>query len=317
MRHLFVIDPIETLGIHKDTSFAFMLEAQARNHEVWYCLVDGIGADRSGGYAHAAPVRLQHVVGNHFERGDFERRSFDDFNVIWMRKDPPVDIQFVNATLILDCADPSRTLVVNRPQGLRNANEKAFILQFPDLITDTIISRNIDDIIAFVRDVGGQAVLKPLDMMGGSGIFKLDVADSNMKPLIDNVTALGTRFVMVQRFLPQIATEGDKRVLLLDGEPLGALLRIPQKNEFRSNLAYGGNAVKTETSARDRYIAERIGDRLRAEGLWFVGLDVVAGFLTEVNCTSPTGLPVVNRLDGSHIETRVLEWVEGRAPQSA
>jgi glutathione synthase len=316
MRHLFVIDPIESLGIHKDTSFAFMLEAQARGHEVWYCLVEGIGADRAGGYAHAAPVRLQHVVGAHFERGEFVRRSFDDFNVIWMRKDPPVDIQFINATLILDCVNPAKTLVVNRPQGLRNANEKAFILQFPELITDTVISRDINDILAFVRDVGGVAVLKPLDMMGGTGIFKLDQADSNMKPLIENVTSLGTRYVMVQRFLPQIATEGDKRVLLLNGEPLGALLRIPQKNEFRSNLAYGGNAVKTTFTARDLEIVERIGDRLRAEGLWFVGLDVVAGFLTEVNCTSPTGLPVVNRLDGSHLETKVLDWVASVAPAS-
>ncbi len=313
MRMLFVMDPIASINIAKDTTFAFMLTAQQRGHEVFYTTLDGLGADQNGAWAHARRATLQRVIGDHATLGESAKMSFDEFGAIWMRKDPPVDAEFVHASFVLDLADPAKTLVVNTPAGLRSANEKAFILNFGDVTPRTMITRRTDDIHAFVASEGGRAVIKPLDLMGGAGIFLLHADDPNLNSILEQSTKYGREMVMVQEYLPQ-AKEGDKRVLIMDGEPLGAILRVPRKGEFRGNLAAGGSAVAAVIDEHDRRIIDAVLPRLRDEGLWFVGLDVIGGRLTEVNVTSPTGIQEVEKYDGPGAAAKVVGWVEDHAP---
>lgn len=313
MRMLFVMDPVERINIRKDTTFALMLEAQHRGHEVWVCELDGLSARGARGAARATPVVLRALEGDHVERGTSAARPLDDFDVVWMRKDPPFDMEYVVATYLLERVDPARTLVLNRPRGLRDANEKAYILNFPEVTPETIVARDRATIRAFVEDVGGVGVIKPLDGMGGAGIFQLRLDDPNFSAIWEGVTDHGRRFAMVQAFIPQ-AAEGDKRILLMGGEPLGAILRVPAQGEFRGNMAAGGTAVHAEITERDREIVARLAPRLQEDGLVLVGLDVIGGLLTEVNVTSPTGVQEANRLGGLRVDARIIDWVEENAP---
>ena len=230
-----------------------------------------------------------------------------------MRKDPPFSMDYVYATYLLEQVDPEHTLVINRPSGIRDANEKAFILNFPDVTPATMITKAAGDIREFMAEQGGRAVIKPLDQMGGTGIFLLRDDDPNLGSILQQSTSEGTEFVMVQAFVPE-AKDGDKRIILIDGEPLGAINRVPPKvkGEFRGNMAIGGSAEKSELTDADLRIVDAVAPKLREHGLYFVGLDVLGDKLTEVNVTSPTGVQEINRHNGDHIERRVFDWVQSR-----
>lgn len=309
MRILFVMDPLDGINIAKDTTFAFLLEAQRRGHEVWICEARLISATGAGAIARAQRVVVQRVEGAHYRVEAEERVPLSDFRAVLMRKDPPFDMGYLYATYLLDQVDPAQTLVINRPQGLRNANEKAFILNFPDVIPDTLVAQSRREIRRFVDDVGGHAVIKPLDQMGGTGIFLLRSDDPNFNTILDTSTHFGAEYVMVQRYVPE-ARLGDKRVILMDGAPLGAVLRVPTGVEFRGNMAAGGSAQKTTLSDRELEIIEYVAPKLREEGLWFVGLDIIGDYVTEVNVTSPTGVQEIDRLDNKTIERDVFDWIE-------
>lgn len=313
MKHLFLIDPIETFHQQKDTTLAFMNAVQERGGEVWGAELQHLTG--RPGSAHIKAIRYTvDLVGLPFYTAHEEISvPVEHFNVVWQRKDPPFDPQYINSTWILDLVDPTKTLVVNDPQGLRNANEKALILQFPDAIPDTAIVRTREDIRAAVKEFGGRAVIKPLDQMGGVGIFVLASDDGNFNSIVDAVTVDESEHVMIQRFLPEAAI-GDKRIILLDGKPLGAILRVPQGTDFRGNMAAGGVATKSEITKREHEIIEQLAPRLREEGLYFVGLDTIGDYVTEINVTSPTGVREINTFDDVRIEREIVEWVENKAP---
>lgn len=312
-RMLFVMDPIESVDIDKDTTFALMLEAQRRGHEVLYCGLSDLGARGGDAVADVRPLKLQRVSGDHFRLGEPCRVVLDDeVSVVFQRKDPPVDAPFIAATQILQLC--RRALVLNDPTTILARNEKLYALRFPDLMPDTVVSQSIPELLAFrdaLAEGGSDMVIKPLDGKGGEGIFRLGSGDPNTGSILEQLTAFGTRFAMAQRYLPEIR-EGDKRILLLEGEAIGAVLRVPSDGETRANFHAGGRAARSGLDARDRVIVETIAPALREDGLFFVGIDVIGGRLTEINVTSPTGLQEINTLDGVTLERDVLERVETR-----
>lgn len=311
MKVLFIMDPIEAINIKKDTTFAFMMEAQRRGWGVEYCLHTDLGGGADGAWTTARPVTLQAVKGDHVTQGEPKRTLLGEYGAIFMRTDPPVDMNYVYTTHLLEQLDPTKTLVVNRPAGLRAANEKLFILNFPEVTPRTIVTRSRADIEAFVADNGGRGIIKPLDGMGGAGIFMLRDDDPNLGSILETATNYGREMVMIQEYMPA-AKEGDKRVLLIDGEPLGAVLRVPKGLDFRGNMAVGGQAVASPIDEHDCRIIDTVRDALKDTGLYFVGLDVIGGKLTEVNVTSPTGVQEINRLNGVCVEADVMDWVASR-----
>lgn len=313
MKHLFLIDTIATFHPKKDTTLALMTAVLERGGEVWAAELPQLSGH--GGYAsvHATRYTVDTAASVFYTAFETETLRLDAFNVVWMRKDPPFDLQYVYATYLLDLADPAKTLVMNKPQGLRNANEKVFILNFPDVIPDTAVVRSRSDIRAKVAEFGGKAVIKPLDRMGGDGIFVLHSDDGNFNSIVDAVSNGGREHVMVQRFLPA-AAEGDKRIILINGKPLGAILRVPQGTDFRGNMAAGGIAIASTITPREHEIIERIAPRLRAEGLYLVGLDVIGEMVTEINVTSPTGVREIDTFDGVRIANDIVGWAEDNAP---
>jgi glutathione synthase len=232
-----------------------------------------------------------------------------EIDVAFQRKDPPVDAEYVIATQILALC--RRTLVLNRPEGILAANEKLYALHFPELMAETLVTRHIAELRDFMTKLGGEMVVKPLGGRGGEGVFHVHSADRNRNSILEQSTRFGAHRAMAQRFLPEVA-RGDKRILLLDGEVLGALLRVPSPEELRANLHVGGRAERAEITDVDRRIVERLAPRLRADGLFFVGIDVIGGCLTEINVTSPTGIQEMGRLDGVAYEGRVIDRVEAR-----
>jgi glutathione synthase len=308
----FVMDPPQTINPDADTTFALMLEAQARGHAILYVDPADLGIDHHRVRARVAPIRVRRVPGDCFELSPPRVVHLDDeVDVAFQRKDPPVDAEYVVATQILSLC--RRTLVLNRPEGVLAANEKLYALHFSELMAETIVTRHIAELLEFMQKMGGEMVVKPLDGRGGEGIFHVGAGDRNRNSILEQSTRFGTRRVMAQRFLGEVATAGDKRILLLEGEPLGALLRIPSERELRANLHVGGRAERATLGPEDRRIVERLAPRLRADGLFFVGIDVIAGHLTEVNVTSPTGIQEMGRLDGVAYEKRVIDRVEALA----
>jgi glutathione synthase len=233
--------------------------------------------------------------------------------VVFMRKDPPFDMAYFFATHVLGLADPAATLVVNDPRGLREANEKLYSLHFPDLIPESLVTADPARLKTFMETLGGEMIVKPLDGCGGAGVFHLHRGDRNLNAILEVSTLNATRLVMAQRYLPAIRSDGDKRLIVLAGEPLGAIRRVPQEDETRGNIHVGGRVERAPVDARDREICRRMAPRLAADGLYFVGLDIIGGLVTEVNVTSPTGVQEIDRLDGACLEGRVLDWVETRA----
>lgn len=312
MRFAFLMDPVEHVLVDKDTTFALMLEAQRRGHEV-YTLgpADLIGA-RGGVFGAMRRTRVRAAAPpGHFERDAPAVMDVGALDAVFIRTDPPFDAQYLYNTLLLEQVR-GRVLLVNDPRGIRDANEKLYAMHFPAVTPRTIVSAKEADIRAFLEEIGGPGVMKPLDGAGGRGIMVVDLADKNFRSIVETLTLEGRRFAMVQEFLPAVR-EGDKRVLLIDGEPLGAILRVPREDESRSNIHVGGRVEPCELDAHDRAIIAAVGERLRRDGLYFVGLDVIGGRLTEVNVTSPTGIQELSRFTASEPEAKVIAWVEARA----
>lgn len=312
MRLVFVMDPVGTVIVDEDTSFALMFEAQSRGHRVDHCLPRDVELLQGRSRAAVRQATMSRDAGTSpIVLGEEELVDLADVDVVFIRKDPPFDDDYMWLSLVLE---PVRgtTLVVNDPRGLRDANEKLYACHFPEHMPPTLVSAHKGRIKEFLADIGGKGVIKPVDGHGGHGIFKLGLDDPNLNACIETVTLAGRRLAMVQGFLEAV-TEGDKRILLLDGEPLGAILRVPQGGDLRGNIHVGGKVVATEIDAADRAIIAAVAPRLRADGLVFVGLDVIGGKLTEVNVTSPTGIQQMSRLSGKNCEAPVLDWLETRA----
>jgi glutathione synthase len=303
-----VMDPVDKIHIDKDTTFVLMLEAQQRGHEIYFLELDDLYI--RGGSVHGQYRRLQlRRATPHYGLGDFATGAMEDFDSVWMRKDPPFDLKFFFATHLLSLIDPRKCFVMNHPKGLREANEKLYALRFPEQIPQTLVSSSMGRLKAFMAELGGEMIIKPLDGCGGSGVFYLNDQDRNTNSILEAATDNGRRLVMGQRYLPEIR-QGDKRIIVLNGEPLGAVLRVPLEFETRGNIHVGGTCVKTEVTERDREICAALAPLLRADGLYFAGLDVIGNFLTEVNVTSPTGIQEINALDHARLESKVVDFVE-------
>jgi glutathione synthase len=309
MRHLFVMDPLSTVNPDKDTTWSFLEEAQARGHESLVCGLADLRAEGSHGVARAQRVTLARPS---FSVANASDVSFDDVDVIWMRKDPPVDDLYLFACMLLDRATPAKTLVLNDPRGLRVVHEKLWALGYDDVTPRQLVSSKADALVEFVKREG-RGVLKPLHAMGGMGVFAFAADDKNLRSAADLLTQESKRPAVAQQYLPEVRT-GDKRVLLVDGVPVGAVLRVPREDDVRSNMHVGGSAVKASVDDDDRKIAARIGPELVRLGQFFVGIDVIGGKLTEVNVTSPTGAQEIDRLDGrtgkDRISAIVMDAVE-------
>ncbi|MGH2416291.1 MAG: glutathione synthase, partial [Microcystaceae cyanobacterium] len=318
MKLAFIIDPLPQLDPGHDTSVALMEAAQALGHEVWVTQIHQLSVIEGKAWAILQAVQLTPVklVDNHWVAvpnwyhvsTSGILTTLEEMDAVFMRTDPPVTVPYLYATYILELINPEKTLVINSPQGLREANEKMYTLQFYQVMPETIVSQDKSIIRRFVEEKQA-AVLKPLGGKAGEGILFLETGDRNFNSLIEISTKQGREPVMVQSYLPA-AKDGDKRIILLNGEPIGAVNRIPTGNEFRGNMAVGGRVAKTEITARDYEICKVVGTKLRADGLYFVGLDVIGGYLTEVNVTSPTGVREIDRLSNTNLGKQVMEWVE-------
>jgi glutathione synthase len=307
-----VMDPIEDIKYAKDTTLAMLLAAQARGYELTYLtladlfLRDGVAQ----GNCRALTVAADPAAW--FTLGEREVRPLGEFDVILMRKDPPFDTEYIYSTYILERAELAGALVVNRPRGLRDMNEKVYTAWFPECCAPTLISRDMEAMTAFANE-HGRIVCKPLDGMGGRSIFVVDPADKNMRVVFETLTDYGARFAMVQRYLPEIVTGGDSRVLLIDGEPVPyALARMPTASDNRGNLAAGATGVGRPLNDRDRELAARIGPVLRDAGMLFVGLDVIGGYVTEINVTSPTGVRELDKKFGIDIAALLIDAIDRR-----
>ncbi|MCX8073180.1 MAG: glutathione synthase [Candidatus Binatia bacterium] len=306
-RFLFVMDPLERILPDRDTTFVFMLEAQARGIQVFTCTVEQLFARGHRAYAQAHRTDVNRE-GNPFHRLEDRVEPLEFYDAVFMRKDPPFDQSYLFATYLLSLVNPQQTFVLNSPRGLREANEKLYTLHFPSVIPPTLVSSDITRIKDFIREQGGTAILKPLDCCGGAGVFLASIDDRNLNSLLELTTQDGRRYLMVQRYLPEVR-EGDKRILLLNGEPLGAILRVPRADDHRGNIHVGGTVHPTTITERDREIIATLAPRLRADGLYFVGIDVIGPYLTEINVTSPTGIQEYNRLHGTRLEAAVIDLV--------
>jgi glutathione synthase len=307
---LFVMDPIGSIDIEKDTTFALMIAAQQRGHRVSCCEIGALSADGGHAIARVQPVELRREVGRHATLGAPRTVVLDDeMDLVWQRKDPPVDVDFITATQILALC--RRALVLNRPDTVIWANEKLYALRFADLMPDTRVTRRIPELVDFLAKRGGEMIVKPLGGKGGEGIFHVRHDDRNLFSILETATGFGTRWAMAQQYLPAIR-EGDKRILLVDGEVLGALLRVPAAGETRANLHVGGTAVRAPLDAQDLHIVERLRPALQRDGLFFVGIDVIGGMLTEVNVTSPTGIQEIDALEEVRLGDRVIEAAENK-----
>ena len=313
MKIAFQMDPIGPVDIDADSTFRLAEEAQARGHELFYYTPDMLAYQEGRITARGWPLTLRRVAGDHFSLGAETEVDLADFDVVWLRQDPPFDMFYITTTHLLDRLAPG-TLVVNDPFWVRNFPEKLLILDFPDLMPPTAIARDLATIRAF-RDRHGDIILKPLYGNGGAGVFLLKGGDSNLSSLHEMFTGFSREPLIVQKFLPDVS-KGDKRVILVDGEPVGAINRVPAEGETRSNMHVGGRPEKVELTDRDREICATIGPRLREKGQVFVGIDVIGRYLTEINVTSPTGIQELERFDGVNIAGKIWDAIEARRAAS-
>lgn len=304
-----IMDPIASIKIHKDSTFAMLLEAQRRGWPLWYMEQTDLSLCDGRCSARMRPLTVRDDPGGWFELGAVTKRPLDTLDVVLMRKDPPFDMEYVHTTYLLEQAAARGTLVVNRPSALRDANEKLFTAWFPTVCAPTLVSRRHDDFVAFIAS-HGDVILKPLDGMGGASIFRVRADDPNRNVIIETLTAHQTRFTMAQRFIPEISA-GDKRILVVDGEPVPyALARIPSAGETRGNLAAGGRGEGVALSDKDREIVETVAPRLREHGIVFAGLDVIGDYLTEINVTSPTCIRELDQIYGLNISATLMDCIE-------
>jgi glutathione synthase len=311
-RALVVMDPIDEIKPAKDTTLAMLLAAQKRGWELWYAeqrdlwLRDGVAHGR------ARPISVRNDLHDWFTLDEARSRPLADFQVILMRKDPPFDMEYIYTTYILERAEEQGVLVANRPQGLRDMNEKVFTAWFPQCCAPTLITRDMADMHAFLRE-HLRIVCKPLYGMGGRSIFVIDRGDKNANVVFETMTEYGTHFAIVQRYIPDIVSTGDSRILVIDGEPAPyALARIPQESDHRGNLAAGARGEGRELNDRDRWLVSEIGPTLRQRGMLFVGLDVIGGYVTEINVTSPTGVRELDKQFGTDIAGLLMDAIEKR-----
>ena len=319
MKLAFIIDPIAKLDPAHDTSVALMEAACRKGYQVFTANMNSLSVRDGKAWAFLEPTiihpiplidRKWQVPQPWYEVQQGEFQPLETMQFVWMRPDPPVTTEYLYATYILDYVDRHKSLVLNSPSGIRAANEKMYALQFTEAIPKTIVTADKGTIRDFVQ-AEGKAVMKPLGGKGGEGILFLETGDRNINSLIEISTNIGKTPVMVQEYLPA-AQDGDKRIILLDGEPIGAVNRVPQLGEFRGNMAAGGSAVQINITDREREICNQLAPTLQRDGLVFVGIDVIGGYLTEVNVTSPTGIREIDRLDGVSLGDRVMDWLAGR-----
>jgi glutathione synthase len=317
MKLAFIIDPIARLDPGHDTSVALMEAAEVAGHEVWITGMNDLSAIQGKAWAKLTRVTLVPVelkgdrwisVPVWYQLSEPVLMPLEEMDFVWMRKDPPVTIPYLYATYLLDLIDPARTKVINSPRGLREANEKLYTLQFASVMPETIVSQDKATIRDFVTEKGA-AVLKPLGGKAGEGILFLSPDDRNLNSMIEISTKWGQEPIMIQAYLAA-AKEGDKRIIVLNGEPIGAVNRIPTGSEFRGNMAVGGRVAQTPITDREQEICALLAPKLRQDGLYFVGLDVIGGYLTEVNVTSPTGIREIDRLSDVRLGQQVMAWLE-------
>ena len=310
LRVLAQMDPLDGVDIHADSTFRLMLEGQARGHALHASHPDDLALTPEGASTSAAPVQVRLVDGNHFTAGPADRMSLDGFDAILLRQDPPFDMHYVTTTHILEAA-ADRTLVVNDPFWVRNAPEKILVARFRDLMPPTLITRSRSEIDRF-RNLHRDIIVKPLYGNGGEGVFRIREDDRNYNPLIETFLAARREAMVVQAFVPDVLHEGDRRLILVEGEVVGGILRVPPEGETRSNLHVGGRAERWALTERDHEIANRVGPILRERGLVFAGLDVIGSYLTEINVTSPTGIQELERLDGLNAAATIWDAIERR-----
>ena len=303
------MDPIGPINIDGDSTFRIMEEAQARGHSLFYYTPDKLVFQEGRVTAKGWPVTVQRVHGDHFRLGDEIEVDLSDFDVLWLRQDPPFDMGYITTTHILDMIHPD-TLVVNDPFWVRNYPEKLLVLNFPDLTPPTMIARDLETLKEF-RARHGDVILKPLYGNGGAGVFKLSQGDSNLASLHEMFAGINREPLIMQKFLPDVS-KGDKRVILVDGEPVGAINRVPAAGETRSNMHVGGRPEKVDLTERDLEICAAIGPLLREKGQVFVGIDVIGDWLTEINVTSPTGLQELERFEGANVTAKIWKAIEAR-----
>lgn len=309
MKIAFQMDPIGPIDIAADSTFRLAEEAQARGHELFYYTPDQLAYQEGRLTARGWPLEVQRVVGDHALLGDEQKVDLAEFDVIWLRQDPPFDMHYITTTHLLDRVHP-KTLVVNDPFWVRNYPEKLLVLEFPQLTPPTTIARDLGTIKAF-KQKHGDIIVKPLYGNGGAGVFRLDQNDRNLASLHELFTGFSREPLIAQKFLPAVS-KGDKRVILVDGEPVGAINRVPAAGETRSNMHVGGRPEKIELSARDVEICRAIGPLLREKGQIFVGIDVIGEYLTEINVTSPTGIQELERFDGINVAEKIWQAIESK-----
>lgn len=314
MRFVYVMDPMAGVLPDKDTSYAFQRAAQNRGHVALHCGLHDLRVEDGNVIARVRPTRVSEKH-PYFEHGEAFDVDLADVEAVLIRKDPPFDAAYLYGTLLLELVR-GKTIILNDPRGLREANEKLYTLHFAKHMPRTMVTTQQDRILAFMDRVGGVAVIKPLDGAGGANVFKLETGSSNNRVIIESLTGNGRWLAMVQEYLPAVK-KGDKRVILLDGEILGAILRVPRSDDLRSNIHVGGTVEPCEVTDAERAIVADIAPRLRADGLVFVGLDMIGERLTEVNVTSPTGIQELGRHLARDVAEDVIEWVERAAKSRA
>jgi glutathione synthase len=301
------MDPIERINIRGDSTFALLLEAQARGHRLSYYTPDRMSLARDGVIATVAPLTVRDQAGDHFALGEYKRTTLTSFDVVLLRQDPPFDLNYITTTHLLERIHP-KTLVVNNPASVRNAPEKVLVTEFPELMPPTLLSRDLAEIKAF-RAEHGDIVMKPLYGHGGGAVFRLTRDDLNFGSLYDMFATTFREPWVIQKFLPEVK-DGDKRIILVDGEYAGAVNRVPAPDDLRSNMVRGGSPKDTQLTPREKEICTTIGPKLRKRGLIFVGIDVIAGNLTEINVTSPTGIRAIKNLGGPDIAAMIWDKIE-------
>jgi glutathione synthase len=307
-----VMDPIEDIKYPKDSTLGMLLAAQARGFELFYLEQSDLSLRDGVAFGHARPLTVRADPNDWFTRGAAQLLRLGELDCLLMRKDPPFDTEYIYTTYVLERAEAEGTLVVNRPQGLRDMNEKVYTAWFPQCCAPTLITRSMAEMEAFLRE-HGKIVCKPLHGMGGRSIFVLERNDKNMNVVFETLTDYGQHFAIVQRYIPDIVETGDSRVLVIDGEPVPhALARIPLASDNRGNLAAGAKGVGRPLNDRDRWLVEQIGPALAARGMLFVGLDVIGGYVTEINVTSPTGLRELDKQFGTNIGDLLMQAIERR-----
>ena len=308
------MDPLSQVLVDKDTTFAFMLETVARGHEAYFAGLKDLIARGHQPYAFARRCEVARTAPHYKFLDEGDDYQLEHFHAIFMRKDPPVDAAFAYAAMLLALADTRRTFVMNRPNALLTANEKLYQLNFPEVIPPTLVTYDVNRLRKFMAEQGGQMIVKPLGGHGGEGVFLVSVGDRNLGAILETVTRFETQPIMAQRYIPEVRN-GDKRLIVLNGEPIGGTLRVPRDDEHRGNIHVGGNTIKAPVTARDREICRVLRPRLEHDGLYFVGLDIIGDYLTEVNVTSPTGVQEIDRLDAVNLEAKVIDFVEARVAQ--